>query len=454
MNIDKKKLIKKKENNIKGELICPDVFKGLPFEKNPYCVIYDEEQKALSFFEFGICLNYITDVKESQLNELKKNLENEEYFRTLLPKNITYINPDVTYTKIERPTTGFWQENQLPKLLAQKKEGKELFIYAIGARGYGKTYGIKKFLIDNWLKTGEKFCWVRFDQVNTKKLLKSRGMTFFQDLYDTDFFKDKCTSNGKAIEKNGSKNYINSSGIFINRQHAGYLLALSEYYNDRGNDFGAYHLCFDEILQPASKVRRFDVQDAIINEIETTKRLRSGVVFFLANNMPYHSSIFEEFGDFSEFGDYKIEDDDSVSILNYMEDSEEYRAKHEKSASGILARKWNRKEMVVENINTAKTTRINPDKTSYLGVLPSGKYFKQDGKYFSYVTFRNITTFCWFPKPNFYYVNHTKNLSGQSCEIVATKEDFKLLQGMLVDKKILFCDNLIGQAILDFINKK
>ena len=59
-----------------------------------------------------------------------------------------------------------------------------MFNFLIGERGVGKTYGATKFVINRFLKTGEKFAYVR----RFKPELAKAQSTFFKKIIKNNEF--------------------------------------------------------------------------------------------------------------------------------------------------------------------------------------------------------------------------------------------------------------------------
>ena len=53
-----------------------------------------------------------------------------------------------------------------------------LFNFIVGARGVGKTYGAKRYVIKKFIQSGEQFVYVRRYKDELKKMKR-----FFEDIY-------------------------------------------------------------------------------------------------------------------------------------------------------------------------------------------------------------------------------------------------------------------------------
>src|SRR5699024_185718 len=88
------------------------------------------------------------------------------------------------------------------------------YMFIIGARGLGKTYGAKKRVINNYIRNGEEFIYLR--RYNTE--LKSRG-TFFADIAhefpDWHFRVNGHQAQIAPFEKNPKKRQWETMGYFV-----------------------------------------------------------------------------------------------------------------------------------------------------------------------------------------------------------------------------------------------
>lgn len=151
-------------------------------------------------------------------------------------------------------------------------------------RGGGKTYGFKKKVINNFLKKGEQFIYVRRYKTEFKKIL-----TFFDDIkveYEGHTF--KCT-----------KNYA-----YIDDKIAGYFIPLSTANNEKSTAYPNVTLMgFDEFIIDKKNQRYLPEEPILLNGlIETTVRNRDNLtVVCLANNVTICNPYFEFWGIYPDF---------------------------------------------------------------------------------------------------------------------------------------------------------
>lgn len=193
----------------------------------------------------------------------------------------------------------------------------------IGARGTGKTYALKNYVIKKFLYDNKKFIWLRDTEESCEKLRNDRGNKFFSDI------KKKFPQ----IEQGT----INGEIILINGKQCGYLMPISTYYKYKGNSYEDIEtVVFDEFLPEkcqqftANRVRQF------INAIDTITRTRNNVkVFMLSNALDIGNEIFDIFEiKIKGFGIYK--NSKKGVILHYSENDTIFNKMRDNSIIGKL----------------------------------------------------------------------------------------------------------------------
>lgn len=154
-----------------------------------------------------------------------------------------------------------------------------LFNFIIGNRGGGKTYGVKKWGIDSFLKTGKQFIYLR--RYNTE--VENVKDKFFDDI---------------------SKNYpdvkfeVKGNTFYINDEIAGWIFALSTAKILKSNSFpNVNKIFFDEFIIDKGNYRY--LRDEVYNFLEfyeTVARMRDDVkVYFLSNAITITNPYFTYF---------------------------------------------------------------------------------------------------------------------------------------------------------------
>jgi hypothetical protein len=143
-----------------------------------------------------------------------------------------------------------------------------LFMFIVGPRGQGKTYGSKKWAIDDFKKTGGQFIYLRrlASEIKQAKINK-----FFHDIYDR-YPEDQLAVEGRTA--------------LINGDEAGQFMNLSTAKIDKSVPFPMVNkIIFDEFI--IDKGFHHYLPDEVINFLElyeTIARMRNNVqVIFLSN---------------------------------------------------------------------------------------------------------------------------------------------------------------------------
>lgn len=154
-----------------------------------------------------------------------------------------------------------------------------LFNFIVGERGNGKSYGVKKYVIRRYLKTGEHFGYIR----RYKEEYKDSANTFFDDIVANDEFPNH------EFEVRG-KDFI------IDGKIAGHGFVLSTASKKKSMSFPLIKtLMFDEfLLDPDKPLDRYLAKevDAFLNLYETIARMREVKVFFVANAFTWQNPYF------------------------------------------------------------------------------------------------------------------------------------------------------------------
>lgn len=214
-------------------------------------------------------------------------------------------------------------------------------IGVIGARGIGKTFGAKKKCCKAAKYDGKHFAWVRDTESACDKIRANNGADFFKDLahhWRNDFF-------------DLSKCYIKQDVIFINGQYAGKLLALSTYYNNKGNVFDDIDIVvLDEFIPEKIQVNRGSRARQFLNTIESIGRTRNDFkVIILANALDLADDILDIFDlNITGFGYYLNRDKDVC--IHYAPNNPDFDLKHSKSIAGKLIKGTQFEAQIAQNV--------------------------------------------------------------------------------------------------------
>ena len=149
-----------------------------------------------------------------------------------------------------------------------------LFNFIVGARGVGKTYGAKRWAINDFLKNGNQFVYVRRYKEEFKKIPK-----FFADIQD-EFSKHEL----KVVPPN----------FVIDGKVAGTYIALSTSKIEKSTPYPSVtKIIFDEFI--LDKGFHHYLPDEVTNFLElysTVARSRDVKVYFLSNALSITNPYF------------------------------------------------------------------------------------------------------------------------------------------------------------------
>lgn len=192
----------------------------------------------------------------------------------------------------------------------------------IGARGYGKTFAVKKYCISKYLQNGDKTVWVRDTEDAKKVLCENDGKKFFQDvsLMKLDEYKQ-----GKIVK----------GEIYINGKNMGSVLPASTFQRHKGNSFQDTKIVvYDEFIRELGRFNKNTVWETI-NTFSTIMRTRSDVKVFMTANALDKGDPFLEFLDveLNGFGIY-INKEKGV-VIHYADSSAAFI---KKASEGIIGK--------------------------------------------------------------------------------------------------------------------
>lgn len=161
-----------------------------------------------------------------------------------------------------------------------------LFNFIISFRGGGKTFGCKKYAIDNFLKTGEQFIYLRRYETDLEKAKK-------------EFLTDLIIKFPKLFQEH--KIIIKGDKLFIDEKTAGFFIPLSKAGSYKSTAFPNVTLIiYDEFLIDRDSFQKYIPREPYkFNDFySTVARVGTGhpdvIVFFLGNAIslinPYFSA--------------------------------------------------------------------------------------------------------------------------------------------------------------------
>ena len=152
----------------------------------------------------------------------------------------------------------------------------------IGARDYGKTFGFKKVLIEDFIYDGKTFNVVRDTQTACDEIAANGGLKFFGDVFT-------------FVKKFAKHNYdVANYKIKIDGKHAGEIMPLEAFYKYKGNYYDSQNILFDEFIAEKQQQYRGNRARSFVNTLETISRSRTNSrVFLTANALELGNDILE-----------------------------------------------------------------------------------------------------------------------------------------------------------------
>lgn len=204
----------------------------------------------------------------------------------------------------------------------------------IGERGVGKTYGVSKFVIEDFIKKQNEFAYIR----RYKPELSTAVPKFFSALNTNNEFPNNHL-------------YNKGNTFYCDGAPCGYAMKLSTAQDLKSSNFNKVkNIIFDEFIIEEGQKKLYLKNEVFIflNLIETIARLRDVRIFMLANavtvtnpyflyfdiNIPYNSEIKL----------YK----NGLILVQYMK-NEEYRAEKKKSKFGQLVAGTSFEKYAIDN---------------------------------------------------------------------------------------------------------
>lgn len=201
--------------------------------------------------------------------------------------------------------------------------GKAMFIFIIGERGVGKTYGAKKWCINKFIKKNEQFIYLRRYKTELKE---SAGTTdkFFKAIYP---------------EFPGHKFQISGSNILCDGKTMGYTIALSTANILKSTSFdGVTTIIFDEFIIDKGCYHYLQNEvEQLLELFETIARLRNIRIIFLGNAVSITNPYFIYFNLTLPYGKDIKTFKDGLIVVNYIKNEKYRKVKHESNFGKLIA---------------------------------------------------------------------------------------------------------------------
>ena len=255
----------------------------------------------------------------------------------------------------------FWD---ISKLLSRNA----LINIVLGERGVGKSFQAKKFIINDFLKNGNEFFYVRRYRTELEKAYEG----FFDQLQNEGLFLDhtfKIVTNKKKVDKFYIDNQICGYGIPLSTSNilksASFPKAKNLIYDEFLIDNGTYHYLRNEVI-------------AFLDLLETAFRLRDFRAILLGNSISISNPFFDfwhlELPYNSEFKTFK----NGTIVVNYIK-NEVYREAKRNTRFGQLIDGTEYGEYAIDNAflrdNTSFIAKRDPDARVYSTIILRGEKY-------------------------------------------------------------------------------
>ena len=141
--------------------------------------------------------------------------------------------------------------------------------FIVGGRGVGKTYNTSKFVINQFIKKGYEFVYIRRYKSDLKKSLP----TFFKSMITKDEF------NGHTLETKGDL-------FIVDNKVAGYGITLTMAQSLKSSNYpNVKYIIFDEFILENDGHKHYlqNEVEVFLGLVETIARMRDVKIFMLGN---------------------------------------------------------------------------------------------------------------------------------------------------------------------------
>lgn len=179
----------------------------------------------------------------------------------------------------------YWLIN---KILATKAD----FMLVIGQRGNGKTFGVLKYFLEQYKKTGKRFAYLRRWDEDIKAYRMEQLFAPFRNVIDEIFGEEF------SIEYKNHKFYlVNGNGTKVDT--LGYVLSISSSAHTKSISYtNLAFILYDEFIRMTGEQELKDEMSRFDNTLSTLIRgdNTNVKVFMLANTVSKYSPFFLRFG--------------------------------------------------------------------------------------------------------------------------------------------------------------
>lgn len=319
-------------------------------------------------------------------------------------------------------------------------------IIVIGARGRGKTYGAKKWLLSGWIYHNIQFCIIRDTLDECKTIAKDNGERFWGDVLEDKKFKHKEIK----IE-------MTCDSVYINGVLAGYIMPASLFAKFKGSQYQKVkRVLYDEFIREKQVRYNGNRPLQFLNTLMSVGRFRNDFKIILtANALDKGDTLLVDVFNINinDFGIYKRKS--KGVVLDYARNSEEFK-KYQQGGNFYKLIKGTRFENnLIDNQFVEDNTSmfyLNKKPCDLFGIYYSGRndvfvrlYESKDGDtyYCGSDTNPNTANYMRFTF-DLKYANHRINF--------ADREELKKLQLLYQNHLIKFENSFILNVFKDILN--
>ena len=241
-----------------------------------------------------------------------------------------------------------------------------LFNFVNGERGVGKSFGFKTFTLDQFLKNGYKFVYVRRYKTELEHaLFNGTRPSFYDKIQDLDKYKNFSLSNTKDTFK-------------VNKKICGYAISLTTAPLIKSSEFkNVKYIIFDEyqILKGTNYHYLKNEVTQFLELYESIARMNDVKVFFLGNSMSISNPYFNYFNIHMPYNSNYAKFNNGLIVVEYIKNIP-YREAKKKTKFGQLIDGTAYGLYAIDNINLQDDKRFiskKSDKSRFLiSIVMSG----------------------------------------------------------------------------------
>ncbi len=228
-----------------------------------------------------------------------------------------------------------------------------MFYILLGGREVGKSYSVTNFFVDQFVKKGIPFTWLRLTETQTRKLLANNA----EKLVDPDLRRkynlDLITRGNNVysvkredVEVKHRDGTTEIKSEIVEKTLMARVYAISTFYTDKGSIFDKdflndpnmrYNIAIDEFEREKGEKNTFDILYSLVNQLEnlvrsTKERIK---IFFLGNTLEDASDILCAFNFIpEEFGTFKLKS--KRCVIQNIEPTDAYKRRRKGTIADIL----------------------------------------------------------------------------------------------------------------------